>query len=384
MTEETQERFDHIDDVYDRLAQSARRREVQKNLLDPKSDQDLGQAREFVNNTILDGVVTQAELCRRTGIKPTAVSTFRNNCWKGKLGTQFTVAKELCTAIDQLLTERRAAETSVSGYVSTRMAEQGMNTIRYAVKRKYLAALMAPNGAGKSMLLQAARDSFAGAVLMIVDGDQASPIAFLRVWAGALGLSTDGRRSDLRNRIVNCLIQSGRLILIDEADQLPPPTLNTIRQIWDEAQIPIVLAGAPTLKQTLTTRRIGTESAELMARLYRRVKICTDLTIMENPETGEREPLFTVADIKKVFARGNVRFAPEALDMLCKLANRPHGGGLGYCATLVQYARDFYPDELITPSLIRRIMPMAIGATDAEFIANQAGIDIGPARVAVG
>ena len=104
------ERFDDIDQVYQRMEGSARMRFVPQNLLDIKSPQDLQEARAFIDRIIDQDLVTGNGLARRTGIKPSAISAFRNNKWKGSEGTLYTTASELVRAVDQLLKQRQDDE----------------------------------------------------------------------------------------------------------------------------------------------------------------------------------------------------------------------------------------------------------------------------------
>src|SRR5690606_28771549 len=130
--------------------------------------------------------------------------------------------------------------------------------------------------------------------------------------------------------------------------KLQVASLDIVRGVWDETRVPMLMAGTPSFYKTLTTRRIGIAASELMDQLYSRVAIYRDLTMLESPETGEPTRLFSVEDIKKVFARGTVRVLRDGLDYLCRIANAVGGGGLRTCADLVQTVRDLYPDEPIS------------------------------------
>ena len=113
-----EERFNHIEDLFDRMDHDGRSRHVESHLLDVQTPEGLTQARELVNEAIACGFVTAAELARRTNLRPSAISAFRNRKWKGATGTQVAMASALAKAIDQLKRQRVAEETSIDGFVS--------------------------------------------------------------------------------------------------------------------------------------------------------------------------------------------------------------------------------------------------------------------------
>lgn len=377
----TEERFDRIDDVYERLAGDARMREVDISLLEVNSPEALQKARELVKNLVGQGLISQNQLAKRTGFKPSAISAFVNDKWKGNAGTLYTLAQDLATACDQFLRQRQAEGTSVAGFVWTGFAQQVRDLVEYAVKRKKMGAFSAPAGSGKSMVFRAIQEMTPGAVLVTVTQKRGAPKSFLERLAQSLGLLENGRAEDIQDRIVRCLHNSDRLILIDEVHKLQVATLDVIREIWDEARVPIVMAGTPSFYKTLTTRRVGIQTSELMDQLYSRVAIYRDLSVMEDPETGERTRLFSVEDIKKLFGRGNMRLHRDGVDYLCGLANAIGGGGLRTCADIVQAVIDLFPGEDITAGRLEAVHRLKVGTREAEYRISQAGINM-PSRAA--
>ena len=105
MSVEPEDRFDHIDDIFDRMANDARRRQVAGEALEVTTEAGLQQARAIVNDAIKRDFVTAAELARRTGIKPAAISAFRNDKWKGKAGTLSTTASLLARSLERTVND---------------------------------------------------------------------------------------------------------------------------------------------------------------------------------------------------------------------------------------------------------------------------------------
>ena len=135
-----EERFDEIGDIYERMSGDARRHTVDQKLLDIKAPEDLQRAREFLNNIITQGITTAHQLAKRTGVKQSAISAFRNAKWVGKQGTLYSTASALMGAIDQFLKEREAEDTAVDGYATTRFVEEVVALVEYARKRRKIGA----------------------------------------------------------------------------------------------------------------------------------------------------------------------------------------------------------------------------------------------------
>ena len=361
------ERFDHIGDIYERLTADGRVQPVGDELMNVTTKDGLGQARELVNFVIREGVTTAADLSRRANIKQAAISAFRNDKWKGKAGTLLTTASQLARAVNAIIVQRRADETRIDGFVKTRVAEAIFSLVHYAVKRRLIGAFTIPAGSGKTITLQQVRDEIPGAIMLTVTRTRSTVKSFLQLWARGLGLDEVGRAEDIQDAVINVLIRSDRLVLIDEAHKLQVACLDVIREVADETKVPIVLAGTPSFYKTLTTRRVGTINSELMDQLYSRVGIFRNMTELANDETGGTEKLFTSGDIRKVFARGKVRLSRDGVDFLCRLANTPGTGALRVCRDLVQMVVDMYAGQEVTAARLQGALSMRAGTQDAFY-----------------
>lgn len=253
------ETFDRIDDIFERLEMDRRTDPVGTWSMnrDVRDDEDLREARDYINHAISQKLVTAAELARRTSIKESAISAFRNNKWKGSAGTHFSTATMLAKAVTQLVKQRQADETKIGGFVYTRIARAIWDVAEYAIKRRMIGVFVIPAGCGKTMALDAIYEDKPGSVLVTVTGTRAARKPFLQSLSRALGLSESGRAEDLQDAVIERLRGSDRLVMIDEAHKLQVAALDTIREIWDAAKVPIILAGTPTFLQSLTSRRVG-------------------------------------------------------------------------------------------------------------------------------
>jgi DNA transposition AAA+ family ATPase len=67
---------------------------------------------------------------------------------------------------------------------------------------------------------------------------------------GLLGISKRGNMHELSEACIAALRDSGRLLMVDEAENLPYRALETLRRIHDKSGIGLVLAGMPVLLST--------------------------------------------------------------------------------------------------------------------------------------
>ena len=102
------ERFDDIADVYEGLHRDSRKSPIPEDVMDVTTRDGLDEARQLVNYAIHQKWTSVGDLARRTGFRNSAISEFRNNKWKGKAGTEATVAGDLAKTINAIIRTRHA------------------------------------------------------------------------------------------------------------------------------------------------------------------------------------------------------------------------------------------------------------------------------------
>lgn len=384
-----QDQNERIQDTYWRLAESAGLHQLNTARLDIDTPDRLAQARSFVNACLDAGLIGANELARRCDLHPPDVSVFRHSGekpWPGRPGTLYNIATRLIRGLDQFIREQRTGRDLRNAIAETRFTQEVRGVVQYCIRRNKLGAFVAPAGSGKSTVLRAIQAEMPWSILIEGRNCRARVGSFLQAWARACGLQPQGRNHELEERIIQALAGTGWPVLIDEAHKLTVTALDTIREVWDGAKCPIVLAGTPSLHTALTRGRADMYSLELMSQLYSRIAIFRDLTTIESPNTGKPAPLFTLDDIGAVFNRGAARLRPDGAEFLAGLANSPGAGGLRTCRDLVDLLSDLYPDEPVTSDRLQSVFALKIGARDAADWMRLAGARMvrTPAKVAAG
>jgi len=97
--------------------------------------------------------------------------------------------------------------------------------------------------------------------------------------AKALGMEPKGMINGLLDRLFERLNESGRLLIIDEAESLPYRALEIVRRLHDRTGIGVLLTGLPRLFENLRGR------AGEFAQLYSRVGVHVKLECVTEKDT---------------------------------------------------------------------------------------------------
>ncbi|HAN6249941.1 TPA: AAA family ATPase, partial [Escherichia coli] len=125
-------------------------------------------------------------------------------------------------------------------------------------------------GLGKTMILREYARRNRDAVLIEADPGYTAR-TLLEELCRQLGVKVRGNIHELIDACVRELRDSGRLLMVDEAELLPYRALEVLRRLHDKAGIGIVLAGMPRLLINLKGRRGE------FAQLYSRVALALNL-----------------------------------------------------------------------------------------------------------
>lgn len=193
---------------------------------------------------------SQAQAARGIGVSTAVINQFLQNKYNGDVNA---VEEKVRQFISREL-ERDKSRRIKPVYVDTLMARKGRDVIRMAHMDSDINVIYGDAGMGKTMIVRQYAKEHLDAVLIEADPGYTARVV-LEELCNKLGLSKRGNMHELSEAIIQTLRDSGRIILVDEAENLPYRALETLRRIHDKSGVGIVLVGMPRLILNLKGKR---------------------------------------------------------------------------------------------------------------------------------
>ncbi len=275
------------------------------------------------------------ELARAIGIASTTLSQIVNGTYPGRW-------QKHIVDIDKWLEEelKRERAPKPTEFVRTNVAEAVYTVADAASTLKGIGLVYGWAGVGKTTALQAIVADKPGSVFVSMKTAKASPMGVLHAIAAAIGLrdSYNNKQRELTDRLEQLLRGTPRLIVIDEIHKLcgskDDKALHVLRDLHDATGVPMLWSGTIDLVRYL--ERGQAAGREPLAQIRSRICVARDLNDTAGTGGGdEGDTLYTIDEIRRVFAKSKMRMAPDAARYLWKLANLPDSGALRTCKNLV-------------------------------------------------
>lgn len=196
--------------------------------------------------------------------------------------------------------QKERAKTHISGdFVPTRQAQEVISVLRYAHVHSEMGVIYGHSGMGKTTAIAqyAARES--GVIVITVDPVSSSPSAILHDLAEAVGEQPKGTLRGLLRRISKKLSDTGKLIVVDEAQFLTHRAIEVLRKVHDTAKVGVVFSGMPRLYHHM----IG-NGVELFEQIKNRVGIKKEL-----PDFSEEDGLLILQSFDPAISASLARMA---------------------------------------------------------------------------
>jgi len=222
-------------------------------------------------------------------------------------------------------------------FVATGVAKQIQAVARLVRENATMGLLVGPTGIGKTHCAQALQQTYVGSILITAIFGAYHPKGFTRLLADQLGVRDSARlQSDQAHltqleRVLARLRNSNRLLLVDEAHKLQDGAIELLREIHDATGIPILLFATRDLQD-----RIERSADPDHGQLYSRIDITMPLTQGHDLSAGgDNRPLYTLKEIKELYAQPPVRLSRDAGHYLLSVANDLGRGSLRRCARIL-------------------------------------------------
>ncbi len=213
--------------------------------------------------------MNQTMLARGIGVSPASISMYLNNNYAEKGGKYETIEPKI-EAFLEVQESKARREELVLGFVSTKTTRRISEVMRDAHEAGDTVVIYGQAGLGKTQAVKNYCEKNPAAIL-IEANPSFTALVLMRKLAAAAKVSTVGSLNDLFESVSDRLRDSGRLIVVDEAENLPLRALEIIRRLHDDTGCGLVLSGMPRLVANLRGKH-----GELV-QLYSRVSIALNL-----------------------------------------------------------------------------------------------------------
>ena len=213
--------------------------------------------------------MNQTMLARGIGVSSASISMYLNDTYAAKGGKYETIEPKI-EAFLEVQESKAQREELVLGFVSTKTTRRISEVMRDAHEAGDTVVIYGQAGLGKTQAVKNYCEKNPAAIL-IEANPSFTALVLMRKLAAAAKVSTVGSLNDLFESVSDRLRDSGRLIVVDEAENLPLRALEIIRRLHDDTGCGLVLSGMPRLVANLRGKH-----GELV-QLYSRVSVALNL-----------------------------------------------------------------------------------------------------------
>ncbi len=216
--------------------------------------------RERLKSFISESGMSQAKVAVALQYNSGVISGYLNGNYTGNVEN---VEKAIKSFLDLQDEKKRIGEIDIP-FVQIKNAKMIAGIAKRAQLDKKLNMVTGESGMGKSIGAKEVMRVTRGAIMIEVDITYNTKV-LLAMILKALNLPTHGSKHSMLTAVVDALIGSNRLLIIDEADLLKTESLEVIRAIHMKANIGILLIGLPELAENMRGSR--GEFARLFTRI---------------------------------------------------------------------------------------------------------------------
>jgi len=308
------------------------------------TDQQIEDVRRTFNAFIVEHDITLGQVARKIGVSTSVISQWRRgNYTKGDMQR---ITRQVNHWMEQDARRRHAAIEV--DYVPTVIAERMRTLINVACDTSAMAALVAPAGSGKTMVLELCAEERSGFYLYC--DETMTPKAMLVELCRTLGITNYSvTRSRMIQYIVDKLKGTSRPIVMDEAHRLPAGCFGTIRTIHDRTGVSIIMAGTYEIIERISDQSASRGQMASRCLRFNAMDFIMDAERGPGPRgRAQGKPLYTKAECKKLFDRMKVKFTDDGFELAWALACLPGYGCLRLVRRIIELVRSKWPGKPIT------------------------------------
>ena len=239
--------------------------------------------KQKINEYMAGAGENQSSVAKKIGVSPSALSQYL----AGKYPTPMAIEPKIKEFFAML--EMKGSTSLMASrpeFKPTSISDTVINTIAYCHVQRAMGAIYGDAGIGKTMSVNKYEEDHTEAIVISAAFALSKPMSFLKALARKLRTPEVRRQDDLYIDLVDKLRGSEKILIIDEAQHLPHSTLEIIRGLHDDAEVPVVLVG----NQEVYSKLVGRGEAAF-AQLFSRI------AIRKNMLTG----MIKLTDVERIF-----------------------------------------------------------------------------------
>lgn len=259
------------------------------------------EAVAFIKKYIDTSGKTQSQVAQELGISAGGLSSF--------LGGNYKTPHTIIGRIEELasINVQKTVAPKAPEYKETGISKLVINSIRYSHLQGKISVVYGDAGIGKTVAFRHYLDNNSLAIGITISPTYASITGVNELIAEQLGVRERVARK-ITSEIVSKLRNSGRVLVIDEAQHLTVRALNHLRCIADESGVGICFIG----NDEVYTKMKGTGRADF-AQLFSRIGMRKQVLVSN----------ITKHDVQDVF--GSYVTEPEAMELLFRICRTNYG-----------------------------------------------------------
>lgn len=209
---------------------------------------------------LISSGMTQATIAEKAGVSPASLSKWLNS--KGKGSDDGTIF-----ALIEWFAEKEADALESTSWIETPTARGILTAMEYTHEYRNIGVVYGGAGLGKTVTAQKYATDKTNVSIVTMTPASANISACLRVIATAIGVQGYfHRNSEVEQHVIAHLKNTGGLLIVDEAQHLHIPALETVRAVHDASGVAVVLMGNDVINKGLVGPR-NDKFAQLLSRI---------------------------------------------------------------------------------------------------------------------
>lgn len=274
-------------------------------------------ARELSDFMELSGK-SQQQIAKETALSTSVISQFLNQSYKGN---NEEVAKTILKYLE-LARLRMSGTDHVCFYEDMRNTKSVLFACFHAHIHGDIALVYGDAGAGKTTALEYYVSSRPGVVMVTANACTSSASSILQLIGRKTGKTLAGRKENLMASLVDYFRNTGRLIIIDEADHLTMTALQAVRNLNDESGVGIVLSGNNKIYTQMLNGPKCSELEQFRTRIVVRRMVRNEYQIEEFQKIFPYVPENCIPYLIKLATDESLRTAIKILELAYDYTDR--------------------------------------------------------------